>query len=150
VHAEVEAYLEDRAKERARKIEKGWMKTGRRSKAVRRLLRCHNLQMKRPWHPIDWSSDTVNAAINSYISSIDNNNGIKERDICHIMFPIGIEYEHLNVTWLANMSSFGLSRGGFAHGSIKTHQPVDPQSEFLKVKELVKGLAKLDKKISRL
>jgi hypothetical protein len=99
---------------------------------------------------MDWSADRVSSAMNSYMGSINNNNGIKEKDICHILFPIGVEYRDLNVTWLANMNSFGSDRGSFAHGSIKTHQPVDPGSAFNKVGDVVKGLAKLDRKISRL
>jgi len=150
VHAEIEAFLEDRSRDRAMKLGKQWLTKGRHSKGIRRLIHSHNLQVKQPWQPIDWSPGKVDSAINSYISSINNNNGIKEKDVCHMFFPLGIEYKDFDVTWLANMSSYGAARGGFAHSSIKTHQPVDPKNELSKVQGIVKGLAKLDRKINRL
>jgi hypothetical protein len=150
VHAEFEAFIEDRARERARKLERAWTKTGRRSNGIRRFILSHTLHSKQPWQPVDWSLDRVTSAINFYIWSIGNNHGIKEDNVCQMCFPLGIGYEEFDVTWLANMSSFGTARGTFAHSSIKTHQPVDPQNELFKVKRLVKGLAKLDRKISAL
>jgi hypothetical protein len=150
VHAEVEAFIEDRSREKVKKLERGWATRGSRSKGIRRLIHSHILLSKQPWQPIEWSPDRVTSAINSYIASIDNNHGIKEKNLCQMFFPLGIEYEKFDVTWLANMSSYGAARGSFAHSSIKTHQPVDPQDELNKVKRIVKGLAKLDRKISRL
>src|SRR5229473_944776 len=144
VHAEIEAFLEDRGRERVRRLERAWQITGRRSKGIRRLIHSHNLLSKQPWQPLDWSPNRVTSAINSYIGSIDTNHGIKEKNICQIMFPIGIEYDNLNVTWLANMSSFGSYRGSLAHSSIKTHQPIDPEDASNKVEEILKGLTNLD------
>lgn len=150
VHAEIEAFLEDRSRERAKKLEKTWLAKARRSKGIRQLIHSHNVHTKQPWQPIDWSPAKVTSAINFYIWSVNNNNGIKEKDICHMFFPLGIEYNNFDATWLANMNSYGTARGRFAHSSIKTHQPVDPKDELNKVKSIVKGLAKLDKKLSRL
>jgi hypothetical protein len=147
VHAEIEAYLEDRGKDRVRKLERAWATSGRRSKWIRRLIHTHNQMNKQPWQPVDWSTARVNSAINSYIGSIDANHGIKEKNVCQIMYPIGMEYASLNVTWLANMNSFGTYRGSLAHSSIKTHQPIAPEDAQAKVEEIVKGLAKLDRKI---
>jgi hypothetical protein len=150
VHAEVESFLEDISRDRAKKLENVWAKKQRRSKGIRRLIHSHNLHSRQPWQPVDWSPDRINSAINFYNGLINSNNGIKEKDICQLFFPLGIRYEEFNVTWLADMSSFGAARGGFAHGSVKTHQPVDPQSELDKVKRLVKGLARLDRRIGAL
>src|SRR5713101_6781416 len=77
VHAEIEAFLEDRSREKAMKLGKQWLAKGRRSRGIRRLIHSHDLQIKQPWQPIDWSPGKVDSAINSYISSINNNNGIK-------------------------------------------------------------------------
>jgi hypothetical protein len=150
VHAEIEAFIEDRARERVKKLERAWSLKGSRSKPIQRLIHSHILHAKQPWQPLDWSPDRVTSAINFYIWSIGNNHGIKEENVCQMCFPLGIGYEQFDVTWLANMSSYGTARGSFAHTSIKTHQPVDPQNELSKVKRLVKGLAKLDRKITAL
>lgn len=150
VHAEIEAFIEDRSSDRAKKLERKWATKSCRSRGVQRLIYSHNLYSKRPWQPVDWSSDRVKSAINFYLWSIGNNHGIKEENVCQMFFPLGIGYEEFDVTWLANMSSYGATRGRFAHRSVKTHQPVDPQDELNKVKRILKGLAKLDKKISSL
>jgi hypothetical protein len=150
VHAEVEAFLEDRSRERVKKLEKAWSTKRRRTKGLRRLIQAHDSHHRQPWRPVDWSNDKVNSAIMSYLSLISNNNGIKEKDICQMLFPLGIDYEALDVTWLANMSSFGVARGGFAHSSIKTHQPIDPENELNKVRQLLKGLSRIDRKLSGL
>jgi hypothetical protein len=150
VHAEFEAFLEDRSRDKARKLEKAWLAKNRRTRGLRRLIQAHDLHSRQPWQPINWAPDRVSSATNFYYGLINNNHGIKEKDVCQICFPLGIGYDAFDVTWLNNMSSFGVARGSFAHGSIKTHQPVDPEGELTKVKQLVKGLAKLDRKISAL
>lgn len=147
VHAEVEAFLEDRSREKAKKLEKVWRTKARRTKGLRRLIQAHNIDSRHPWKPIEWSTDRVQKALNFYFGLINTNNGIKELDIFKLFYPLGVGYESLDATWLANMNSFGVVRGSFAHGSIKTHQPVDPQNELNKVKQLVKGLSRLDRKI---
>ena len=41
VHAEVEAFLEDRSREKAKKLEKVWRTKARRTKGLRRLIQAH-------------------------------------------------------------------------------------------------------------
>src|ERR1700735_3139275 len=54
VHAEIEAFIEDRSSDRAKKLERKWTTKNCRSKGVQRLIYSHNLYSKRPWQPIDW------------------------------------------------------------------------------------------------
>lgn len=145
-HAEIEAFLEDISRARADKIKGRWLAKQCRSRSLRRLIQAHNVHGGRPWQPLDWSDDRVASALNFYFGLINQNNGIKEKDVCQLFCPLGIEFEELNNTWLAEMNSFGAARGMFAHSSIKTHQPIDPENELNKVKRLLRGLAKLDRR----
>jgi hypothetical protein len=150
VHAEIESYVEDRAGEVAQRAGACWAKAGRHSRVIRRVVSFHNLRNEQPWKPFDRSPDKMRAALNSYHSLIRNNNGIKENNVRRLLYPIGIENEDLNITWLVNLEAFGKYRGSLAHGSIKTHQPIDPETEDKKVGDILKGLKSLDRKISRL
>ncbi len=149
-HAEIESYVEDRAKEIAQRAETRWSKAGAHSRVIRRLVGFHKLKNLRPWEPFDKSTDTIRAALNSYDSLIRNNHGIKENNVRTVLYPIGIEYADLNITWLVNLEAFGKRRGLLAHSSIKTLQPPDPETEFKNVGDILKGLKGLDRKISRL
>jgi hypothetical protein len=100
--------------------------------------------------PIDKSPDKVQAAVNSYIALVDNNNGVREKDICRMLFPIGIQYNDLNATWLGIMDSFGQIRGSVAHTSIQIQQPLDPLGESKKINHILRGLRKLDTKLTSL
>jgi hypothetical protein len=151
VHAEIESYLEDRAREIANSAEKRWKTTGIHSRVIKSVVLFHNHSKNEPWKPFDRAAVKIQAALNSYASLISNNHGIKETNICRLLFPIGIEYHSLNATWLITVDSFGSFRGSLAHlSSIKTQQPIDPETEFKKVIEIVKGLRSLDRKINRL
>ena len=90
--------------------------------------------------------------MNYYMATvIDQNHGIREENLSKILFPIGIEPWSLDNVWLTTMDSFGRARGSVAHTSVKTQQPIDPETEFTRIAKLIlPGLKKLDKKISRL
>jgi hypothetical protein len=150
VHAEIESYIEDRAKEIADRAETRWSKAGTHSRVIRRVVGSHHLRNQRPWEPFNKSAAAIRAALNSYDSLIHNNHGIKENNLRTLLFPIGIQYKDLNITWLVNLESFGNRRGLLAHNSIQMLQPVDPDTEFKKVRDILKGLRGLDRKISRL
>jgi RiboL-PSP-HEPN len=151
VHAEIEAYCEDRGRKIARRAHQIWQRNGRHSAILMKLLKFHHVTTRKPWTPIDKSPDRIESAVNHYMSSIDQNHGIREENLSKILFPIGIEPSGLDNVWLTTMDSFGISRGTVAHTSVKTQQPIDPQTEFLRIKkQILPGLKKLDKKISRL
>lgn len=151
VHAEIEAYCEDRGRKIARRAHQIWQTKGRRGAVLIRLLEFHHVSTRKPWTTLDKSPDRIESAVNSYMSSIDQNHGIREENLCKILFPIGVEPASLDPVWLTTMDSFGQSRGTVAHTSVKTQQPIDPQTEFLRVNtQILPGLKKLDRKINRL
>jgi hypothetical protein len=149
-HAEIESYLEDRALEIALKAKSSWKNSNRYSEVTRRLFRFQHRRDK-PWKPFDKAPDRIEAVFSSFVGWVGRNHGIKEANVCNLLFPIGIEYEQLNQTWLMQIESFGETRGRVAHSSsIKAQQPPDPRAEFEKVREIRKGLRRLDGKITRL
>lgn len=151
VHAEIEAYFEDRVQEVVDEAHNQW-KSGTCTKIMERLLRHHLDSQKKPWRPVVKSDDAVNAAISSYSSIVKGINGVKEANLLAMLFPIGFDYHKLDSTWLVTMDSFGSSRGGFTHTTqIKTQQPINPQDEYKTIKkEVLPPIQKLDGKISRL
>jgi hypothetical protein len=149
-HAEIEAFIEDRAKERVDIVFGRWNRAGRVSEVIRALIAFHNIQLRRPWKLIDNSARSVRSAVNSYFGVLKNNHGVREENLLKVLFPIGIGPKEIKTTWLATMDSFGVERGSIAHTSIKTQQPIDPEGEFKKIREQVlPGLKRLDRKLSR-
>jgi hypothetical protein len=149
-HAEIEAYFEDRCSSVVARAQQRWKKKSSCGRTLIRLMKVHNLNQKQPWRPVEKTQVRVNAAINSYMDSIKQNNGIKEDNLFKLLFPIGIEADDLSSTWLAVMNSFGGARGAVAHTSVRTQQPIDPASEYKRIaEEIIPGLRKIDKKISR-
>jgi hypothetical protein len=151
VHAELESYFEDRAEEVLTSASVYWQNHATCNRPLKRLLRVH-LDKNKPWEPIQPTAQTITAAISFHRNTIGSNNGVKEKNLLQILFPIGIDYVDLDSAWLSTMNSLGSTRGGFAHTThIKTTQAIDLQSHYRTVKQnILPELRKLDKRISRL
>jgi hypothetical protein len=152
VHAELEAYCEDRGTYIAQRAQEVWKKKGRHTSTLMQLLRFHHATARKPWTPIDKSPNKVEGAFKYYMATIiGQNHGIREENLSKIFFPIGIDLLKIDNVWLTTMDSFGAARGAVAHTSVKTQQPIDPETEFNRIdKQILPGLKKLDKKINRL
>jgi hypothetical protein len=152
VHAEIESYFEDRVQDVVDRAYADWRQNASCGKTLERLLRHHLDSQKKPWRPIVKSDAAITAAVNSYGSIVDGNNGVKENNLLALLFPIGFEYRTLDGTWLATMESFGSARGTFAHTTqLKAQQSIDPQGEYRNVRDqILPPMRKLDGRISRL
>ena len=150
-HAEIEAFCEDRARALASRAEAIWKKKGRHTRLLKQLIEFKNVRDRAPWKPIDKTPNKVQAAIKSFMSLIDNNHGVREKNLFQLFFPLGIRTCDIDNTWLATMDSFGTSRGEIAHTSMRTQQPIDPATEHNRItRQILPGLRKLDKKLIRL
>lgn len=149
-HAELEAYIEDRAEEIAHRAENKWKSGGRHSRVIRGICASHNLQRAQPWLPFSKDPKRIGSALNSYRSLIGSNHGIREFNLLRLMFPLGIQYQTVDVALLTDLDSFGSSRGMFAHSSIKVQQPIDIEGQYKKVDAITKRLMVLDRRINRL
>lgn len=142
VHAELEAYFEDHARNRAAIALAHWQRTGVCPPVLTRLLLHHQDELA----PI--SAQTVTKALRFYMSNVDKNHGIKEKNLLLLFLPVGLGHRDLDSRLVTACNQLGLKRGTFAHTSIKTHQQVDPKTERDNIKKnIIPELMKLDRKL---
>jgi CRP-like cAMP-binding protein len=145
VHAELEAYLEDRAKNRVDVAHASWQRTGVCTSVLSRLLVYH----QREFEPI--STHSVTKAVNYYLEKLDKNHGVMERNLLSMFLPLGISHQDLDSRLITACTQLGRKRGQFAHASIKTHQQVDPKTERDNIrKNIIPELKKLDRRLKNL
>ncbi len=150
-HAEIEAFCEDSALAKARAAKQMFHVHGKVTRVQRRIVSYHVGRKGWPWNEVTRPSlQTIDSAFQSYSDAIQNNHGIKRINLEKLLFPLGVVDSRLNATWLAQMDSFGLKRGDWAHKSIKALNPPDPGSESATVNQLLQGLLVLDRVLSRL
>jgi len=142
VHAELEAYFEDRARSRVDLAHASWQRAGVCTSLLSRLLVYHQDEFE----PI--SQNSVTKAVNYYVDKLGKNHGIKEKNLLSIFLPLGLSHHDLETRLVAACDQLGRKRGQFAHASIKTHQQVDPKTERDNVRNnIVSELKKLDRKL---
>ncbi|HRI48284.1 MAG TPA: HEPN domain-containing protein [Ignavibacteriaceae bacterium] len=149
VHAELEAYFEERAKDKAIKAYKDWDTKGIKSNILVALVAYSDANLGSIKSEPDIHK-RVNKALTTYITFLKKNNGVKEDNILSILLPIGIKPAQLDQTWLNVMTSFGASRGEVAHNSHKTVSPIDLVTELTTVTHIINELKNVDTIINSL
>jgi hypothetical protein len=148
VHAELESYFEDRARNLATKAEASYQLKGICTPVLSRLLVYHHAA-KDELGPA--SSNAVSKAINYYFDHLDKNHGIKEKNLLTIFLPLGISHGELDAQLVAACNQLAQKRGQFAHASFKTHQQVDPKTERDNIrKNILPELKNLEKRLKEL
>ena len=154
VHAEFEAYIEDKAKDKASKSLNNWDSSRKKSSCLQAILAfsgneiSYDNERKTNTQSIEFR---INKAVNHYLNLIKKNNGVKESDILSILLPLGLELSDLDETWLSVMDSFGSTRGNIAHNSIGVQLTLDRATELDRIKnQILPELIKLDEKIEKL
>lgn len=151
VHAEIEAYCEDLVRKKAVVISQRFHRTGAVSPALRRIVAYYVGKNRKDWtEVISPSGQTVNSALQSFLDHIRNNNGIKRDNLEPLFYPLGLSELTLGITWLAQMDSFGVNRGGWAHNTSGALNPPDPASELATTNQILIGLLSVDRALSRL
>lgn len=141
-HAELEAYFEDRAKNRVDVAHAHWQRAGTCTAVLSRLLVYHQDEFE----PI--SPHSVRKAVNYYVDKLDKNHGILEKNLLSIFLPLGLGHHDLDSRLVTACNQLGRKRGQFAHASIKTHQQVDPKSERDNIrKNVIPELKRLDRRL---
>ncbi|MFI2033247.1 hypothetical protein ACH470_00860 [Streptomyces bottropensis] len=76
----------------------------------------------------------------------EKNHGIKEKNLLHLLLPLGVEKVEIDSTWLHATEGWATERGTVAHTSAsgKMQVQVDPRSEFNTVKQVLAGFQKMD------
>jgi hypothetical protein len=153
VHAEIEEFCEELVRSKAKAVKDVFDKTGKVEPSLRRMIIHFVIKREKLWNEVlRPSKDVVALSLQSYETTIHDNNGVKRRNLEKLLFPLGIHDKHLSklTTWLAQMDSFGSDRGNLAHKSIGAQRPPDPLIQWKTVEQLLDGLSKLDRIIGRL
>ncbi|HCQ22816.1 MAG: hypothetical protein AN481_05735 [Aphanizomenon flos-aquae LD13] len=167
-HAEIEYYLEERAWTIVIDAKKAW-ETGKTTRTLICLLGFSDLTMDKPpdtlKKPNNVKQDNhdkrleitekINSAIKSFKKVIDNNHGLKEKNILALLLPIGIDSNDLdpNNTWFATMNTFGEKRSLVAHTSATSYMTIqtpDPANELNTVTQIKNELLRIDELINNL
>lgn len=165
-HAEMEAYLEDRAW--AVSLEAvAAMKRGMATRAAVCLVAFSGVKSELPpdsvrrpkdvppriWDPKTELCAKLDAAACCFHVLMEGNNGIRERDLVRLLLPVGVNIASLDSAWLASMDSYGDIRGSYAHKSATVYRAKskpDPKSELLTIKNLLVGLREIDDQLNAL
>ena len=158
VHAEIEAYLEDRAQHIASVSIRQYRTDGRPRHVLMNLLSFHLVQTELSKREISdlylrqskYCDQTVTNATSSFNHSLANNHGVRELNFLRLVLPLGLDPAKIDPAWLGTLDAFGSKRGETAHKSIKVQQVIDPQDEFNTAQILIRGLEDLDRELSAL
>lgn len=147
MHAEIEDFLERKAKENLEKIDSQLVKlTIKSSRFFPELFHIATIA-NRPLEPAHLFNA---AAFKSHISSmigtakgiIKENNGIKEASFNALSVFAGKTADEIDSTLSASLNSYGKQRGDVAHQSTRHSSTINaPSTELRYAKQLVDGLA---------
>jgi len=159
-HAEIEFYLEERAKEIVKNAiaQHG---LGNFNKVVLSLLafmknddhnitKAVNSKQKDSIKNID---EIIKSSATDYYKILAGNNGIRKKDILSILLPLGISEDELDSAWLSTIDSYGASRGDVAHQSAthyRANYTIDPVDEVNTVETILDGIEELEKLFNNL
>jgi hypothetical protein len=152
-HAEIESYLEGWAKDVARAAEAVWVASARMTPPLAFLLSAlgeritvpDKMSGKLAFDMPQRLVDVCSKLFQKYYKQINDNNGVKEKNVLALFCPLGLPTAQLNPTLLPNLDSIGSIRGTHAHNSAKAVVSLlDPESEYQRVSDLVADLSSLD------
>jgi hypothetical protein len=86
-------------------------------------------------------------AFGSFKKRIEENHGVRKRNILSLLLPIGINSNEIDVNWLDEIDNFAKKRGDFAHQSASrytTIHPPNPKDELKLINRLVHGFAHIN------
>jgi hypothetical protein len=146
VHAEFEAYLEDRCWA----VASGAIQQWKLDKKPRHVLMSLLTRCGPDASNGQTLADRIGKAGNGYHHLIQNNHGIRESNLMSLLQPVGIELTDLDGTWVSTVDSFGKARGEVAHTAVGAQRPIDPRTELTTVKQLRDGFGDLDELINSL
>ncbi len=165
IHAEIEAYLEDRVLEIIKTAKAAWENGRHVSVVTIHIIGFSGVNMDRPPETLttteanklkDWHAKVViddrfaASATDLYRRISKDNHGIKEKHIMAMLIPVGFDMTKCDDAFLQAMTAFGDDRGLIAHTSGVVRQAVDPRDEYNRVMWLTKALEVIDEELNRL
>lgn len=162
VHAEIESYLEDVAREAVTKAIRDWKGSQRPSMILLSFLASYHsgwdsneergneeiIKLARARSRIkDAVDEAIDIAQTQYIARVRDNHGVKEKNFKRLVLPLGLKLDNLDATWITNLDNFGSNRGETAHKAKRATGQINPEDEYKAVQKLLEGLKELDEKI---
>lgn len=146
VHAELESYIETVSLDKARKALNKCLVGGKFNSKILLSLACFIDQSQRI-RSATTLEDKMKLITGNYNIIVKNNHGIKEENIHNLVLPIGIDEGSLDNTLMSTLTSFGKTRGEYAHTSASVQTMPDPVTIRSTVNLIITSIASLDLKI---
>lgn len=151
-HAEIEAFLEDRAIAYLDHAITSFFNRGRNGKCLVSLLAYDEPYQGPPapilnpgQKPTPDVQARVEAAKRRYSRYVRvSNHGVREENLLRLFVPLGINLQEVGATFVPVMDSWGSVRGSIAHASCGTYQPPDPLTESQTIAQVMEFMARLD------
>lgn len=161
VHAEFEAFIEDRVTDILDARYTQWQATRKTSRCLVSLAAYHEgVQVRNEptslLTPPQKTSPLLEARIEKAKNALryyakSKNHGVKEVNLLKLLMPLGIEAHEFDLTWLATINSWATQRGEYAHQSgTKLQVLPDPYDELRIARLLLQGFRELDSQIETL
>lgn len=147
MHAEIEDFLERKAKENLEKINLQLVQSSTGSSRSFPELFYISTVVKRPLdlaHVFDATAlkNHVSSMLGTAQSIVKENNGIKEGAFSMLSIFAGKTADEIDSTLSASLNSYGKNRGDVAHQSTRHSSTINaPSTEFASAKHLVEELA---------
>lgn len=158
MHAEIEAYFEDKVSEVAAAAFRAWERSGRVSRALAAILASCPPKPNEPGVPkqlggTPFVEGRVKSAYGAFRQMVRENHGVRRKDILRLLLPVGLKEGKIDPIWLNDLDGFGLHRGHVAHTTgvrSRVQYSIDPASDLQTVERLVKELETIDGEIKEL
>lgn len=164
VHAEVEAFLEQRIRDEVRRRVEAWKRNRTPSSVLMGMLAFREGQWTSPIESLDspsegdakrWRERDVGARLDlcheQLVSLLEKNNGVKAKDVLSMLVRIGLAVDSIDSELVSELDALGMERGTFAHSAVRAVKTLpDPEVCKGRVKNILTKLESLDVAISAL
>jgi len=152
-HAELESYIEDKVVELIDYADSKWNPSRTSTWPLLCMLSYVHGEKKGPPENFDPNQfkdrefmAVTNSAMALHRGRVKVNHGVREKNLCDLLFPVGFSHTDIDSTLVASLDSFGQRRGDFAHKSMHTigGNQIDPFVEAANIATIVTGLETVD------
>ncbi|MET8556375.1 HEPN domain-containing protein [Streptomyces sp. NPDC004959] len=153
IHAEFEAFIEDRVIEVVNTAYSRWEYSGVISTSLLSVVAykeslhaipesLSDASQKKKYPDLKARVEAAKNEFNRYVRT--KNHGIKEKNILRLLMPIGVTEDEIDPVWLNLTETWATARGEVAHSSAKMQVRPDPQNEVKTVRQLLSGFRDVD------
>jgi hypothetical protein len=100
-----------------------------------------DVEVNIPNAPKHYSKDKyqefLDRALDAYGKVVDNNHGVKVRNLKRIAKPVAVDIDEFDSTFTSTLNSYAAQRGEIAHKGISVRMRLDPADEISKIDALI-------------